>query len=100
MTEWTDVKMLDTFKQTKHRAEHIIQNILLHANFFEQSMRAKPTIFVSYDIFAILAAGTRDLLLYRLDQTKTPHTICGYDLEIIHQCKELLYVGYKVNMSF
>lgn len=98
MTGQTNIKMLDTFEQTKHRAEQIIQSILLHADFFEQRMRAKPTIFVSYDIFAIIAAGTRDLLIPRLDQTKTPHTICGYDLEIIHQGKELLYVGYKITM--
>ena len=96
----TDIKMIDTCGQTKYKAEQLIATILLQANFFEQAMRVKPTIFVSDDIFAILAAGTRDLLLYRLDQTQTPHTICGYDLEIIYRGKELLYVGYKVNMSF
>jgi hypothetical protein len=90
------VEMIDDWEQTKYKADQIIQNILLHANFFEQTMRAKPTIFVSYDIFAILAAGTRDLLLYRVEQNKPISTICGYDLEIIHQGSELLYIGYKV----
>ena len=90
------IEKVDTWEQQKHKADRIVQNILLHANFFEQKMGVKPTIFVSYDIFATIAAGTRDLLLFRLDQTQTPHTICGYDLEIIHQGHELLYVGYKV----
>lgn len=92
----TDIKMIDTYEQTKYKAEQLIATILLQANFFEQAMRVKPTIFVSDDIFAILAAGARDLLLYRLDQTQTPHAICGYDLEIIYRGKELLYVGHKV----
>jgi hypothetical protein len=51
---------------------------------------------MSYDLFALVAAATRDLLVYRADKTQTGHTICGYDLEIIHHSKESLYVGYKV----
>ena len=92
----TDIKMINNYEQVKYKADKLIETILVHTNYFEQTMRAKPTVFVSYDIFATIAAGTRDLLLYRLDQTQTPHTICGYDLEIIHHGKELLYVGYKV----
>ncbi len=91
-----DIKMIDIMEQTKYKAEQLINTILLHTNYFEQAMHTKPTVFVSYDIFHTIAAGTRDLLLYRLDQAQTPNTICGYDLEIIHHGKELLYVGYKV----
>ena len=97
----TDIKMIDTWEQTKYRADKIISTIQLQADFFEMRTRIKPTIFMSYDLFAIVAAGLRDVLLVRrLDKNQIVHTICGYDLELIHQGSELLYVGYKVDMSF
>lgn len=93
-----DIKFIDPGEQVRARADSIINTILYAANSFEQRMYIKPTIFMSYDIFAIVAAGTKDLLLARIDRDKTPHTICGYDLEIIHQGSELLYVGYRVSL--
>jgi hypothetical protein len=86
----------ETWEQKRYKGNQIIQTILAQASFFEMKNSVKPTIFMSYDLFALVAAATRDLLVYKLDKNQTAHTICGYDLEIIHQGKELLYVGYKV----
>ncbi len=90
------IEMIDTWEQTKHKAEQILDTILLQADFFEMRTGMEPTIFMSYDLFATVAAVAQDRLLFRIDKNNTPHTICGYDLELIHQGKELLYVGYKV----
>ena len=91
----------ETWEQKKHKGEQIIQTILLQADFFEMKTRVKPTIFMSYDLFALVVAVNRDafgreVLFHKIDKNQTPHTICGYDLELIHQGSELLYVGYKV----
>lgn len=86
----------EAWEQKRYRGEQIIQTILLQADFFEMKTRMKPTIFMSYDLFALVAAATKDLLVYRVDKTQTGHTICGYDLELINHGEELLYVGYKV----
>lgn len=90
------IEMIDTWEQQKYKGEQIIQTILLQANYFEQAMRVKPTIFMSYDLFALVAAVTKDLVTYRLDENRPINTICGYDIEIIHHGSELLYVGYKI----
>ena len=91
----------ETLEQKRRKGEQIIQTILLQADFFEMRTRVKPTIFMSYDLFALVAAANRDafvreVLVHRIDKNQTPHTICGYDLELIYQGSELLYVGYKV----
>ena len=91
-----DIKIVDTWEQQKHKGEQIIQTILLQADFFEMKNRVKPTIFMSYDLFALVVAATRDLVVYRLEENRPIQTICGYDLELIHRGQELLYVGYKV----
>ncbi len=94
----TDVKMIDTWEQIKYKAERIINTIQLQADFFEMRTRVKPTVFMSYDLFAVTAAASRGLLAHRIGKNQTAHTICGYDLEIIHQGTNLLYVGYKVEI--
>ena len=91
-----DIKIVDTWEQQKHKGEQIIQTILLQADFFEMKNRVKPTIFMSYDLFALVVAATRDLVVHRLEENRPIQTICGYDLELIHHGQELLYVGYKV----
>ena len=85
-----------TWEQQVYKGNQIIETIKLQADFFEMRTRVKPTIFMSYDLFALVAAAAKDLLVYKVDKTQTGHTICGYDLEITHQSKESLYIGYKV----
>ena len=86
----------ESWEQQKHKGEQIIQTILLQADFFEMKNRVKPTIFMSYDLFALVVAATKDLVTYRLEENRPINTICGYDLELIHHGQDLLYVGYKV----
>ena len=86
----------ETWKQKRYKGEQIIQTILMQADFFEMRTRIKPTVFMSYDLFALVAATSSALLVHRLDKNQIAHTICGYDLELIQHGEELLYVGYKV----
>ena len=53
---------------------------------------------MSYDLFAPIAAVAKGMLINRLDKNQPAHAICGYDLELIHQGSNLLYVGYKVDI--
>lgn len=96
----TAVKMIDPAEQVKAKADGIINTILYTTTNFEQCMGLAPTVFMSYDLFAILAAATRDVLVARIDRDKTPYTVCGYDLELVNQGIELLYVGYRVSVPF
>lgn len=95
----TELRFVDlekeSWEQKRHKCEQIIQTILLQADFFEMKTRLQPTVFMSYDLFALVAA-TDKLIVHRVDENQIAHTICGYDLEIIHHGTDLLYLGYKV----
>lgn len=91
-----DIELIDTWEQKKHKGNKIIETILVQADFFEMRNRVKPTVFMSYDLFALVTAATNDLVVYGIDDSQPIRTICGYDLELIHPGRELLYVGYKV----
>ena len=93
------IEQIDTWEQTKHKAQQIIETLLVQTDLFEMRNRVKPTVFMSYDLFAIIVAATGDLVIYRVDKTQTGHTICGYDIELIHHGSNLLYVGYKVDVG-
>lgn len=95
-----DVEMVDTWEQKRRVADRLISNIILQADLFEMRTRYKPTVFISYDLFALVAASPDKVVAHKTDNYQMAHTICGYDLEIIHQGKNLFYVGYKVDMSF
>lgn len=87
----------ETWEQKRQKGEQIIQTILLWADFFEMRSRIKPTVIMSYDLLALVAAVAGDrLLVHKIDENQIAHTICGYDLEIIHKGHELLYIGHKV----
>lgn len=86
----------ETWEQERRKGEQIIQTILLQADFFEMKTRVKPTIFMSYDLFALVVAAMGDLVAYSVDETRAVRTICGYDLELIHPGSGLLYIGYNV----
>lgn len=89
------IKMFNSWEDQKPKAEQIINTILMQAEFFEIRTGIKPTVFMSYDIFALLAYDARDMFLVHPDKN-TPQCICGYDLEILQQGEDLLYVGYKL----
>lgn len=89
-------EMIDTWEQKKYKAEQVINTVKMQADFFEMKTRIQPTVFMSYDLFALVAA-TDKVIVHKVDKNQTAHTICGYDLEIIHQGTDLLYLGYKVS---
>ena len=91
-----DIETLGTWEQRKYKAQQLIETILVQADFFEMKTRTRPTVFMSPDLFQLIAAYSRDLIVSRLPKDQTANTICGYDLEILYDRKELLYVGYKV----
>ena len=91
-----DIETLGTWEQRKYKAQQLIETILVHADFFEMKTRTRPTVFMSHDLFQLIAAYSRDLIVSRLPKDQTANTICGYDLEILYDRKDVIYVGYKV----
>ena len=89
------IEMFNPWEDQKPKAEQILNTILMQADFFEIRTGIKPTVFMSYDIFALLAYNARNMLLVHPDKN-TPQSICGYDLEILQQGEDLLYVGYRL----
>ena len=88
------IEMFNSWENQKSKAEQIINTILMQADFFEIRTGIKPTVFMSYDIFALLVYNARDIFLVHTDNT--PQSICGYDFEILQQGEDLLYVGYRL----
>ena len=86
----------ESWEQKVYKGNQIIETIKMQADFFEMRNRVQPTIFMSYDLFALVVAATKDLVAYRVENNRPVQTICGYDLEFIQHGQELLYVGYKV----
>ena len=63
----------ETWEQKRYKSNQIIETIKLQADFFEMKTRVKPTIFMSYDLFALVAAVNRDafgreVLVHRIDK--------------------------------
>jgi hypothetical protein len=93
------IEMVDKSRENFYKAEALLYTIQQQAYFFEMRTGMRPTIFMSYDFFAILVGSFRDVVAHRLDKCQSAHTVCGYDLEIIAHGKEVLYVGYKINLG-
>jgi hypothetical protein len=81
------------------RADILLWTIQQQADLFQMQTGLEPTIFMSYDLFALLVSSFKDAILFRVGEGQSVHTICGYDLELIQHGKELLYVGYKININ-
>ena len=95
----TDINMLDRYEYNRTRANDIINTILYAAENFEMAMGLKPTVFMSYDIFAILVAGVdSNIVVHNIIKHQTTHSICGYDVELIKENSEVLYLGYQVGL--
>lgn len=90
------IEMVDKSREDFYKADALLWTIKQQADFFEMRTGMEPTIFMSIDLFQLLAAQYRDVVAYNIDKNATAHKVCGYDLEIIAHSKEVLYVGYKV----
>ena len=94
-----NIEMVNDCVDTAKKANILIDTIQLHASLFESRVGFKPTVFMSYDLFAILVGATTDVIMARCDKHKTIHTVCDYDLELLHSGSKLLYLGYSINMK-
>lgn len=91
------IEMVDKSREDFYKADALLWTIQQQADFFEMRTGMEPTIFMSIDLFQLLVAQYRDVVVaHSIDKNATAHTVCGYDLEIIAHSKEVLYVGYKV----
>lgn len=96
MIEDFNIEQIDTSADIKKKADNFMHTILMSAAYFEQTTHRKPTVFMSGDIFALLAYYHRDTITIAYKQ---PETICGYDIQRIVGTG-LLYLGYRVNNPF
>lgn len=82
-----------------YKADLLIWTIKQQADLFEMRTGFEPTIMMTLDLVDLIATSFRDVLVHRVDKNQTGTTVCGYDLEILPAGRELLYVGYKIDMS-
>lgn len=66
--------------EVKNRADKYIMIIMNGADFFEYRMRIKPIVFISNDVFSIIAQYHRDKITHQIHGE--PLKICGYDLKL------------------
>jgi hypothetical protein len=95
-----DIEMINNDREQLHKAEILLWTIQQQADLFEMRTGLAPTVFMSYDLFAILVASLKDVVVYRMGKNQTVHTVCGYDLELLHHGTDLLYVGYKIEAIY
>ena len=94
----TYINMLDRNEYNRSRANDIINTILYAADNFEMTMGSKPTVFMSYDVFAVLCAGAEKyLVVYNIDDHEV-NMICGYEIELIKCRSGVLYLGYQLSL--
>lgn len=93
----TDLKLepYDDYKEVKEKADRILDTILQGASYFEHYVQIKPTVFMSYDVLAIVARTRNEAITsYKYGE---PITVCGYDLKLVLG-KDMLYLGYQLSM--
>lgn len=74
--------------------ENLFHNILYHAENFEMRTGCKPTIFITPDMFNLLAANYKYEL--RVAANNESDTFCGYPIEHIKSNKSGVFIGYKI----
>lgn len=91
----TNLKPYDDYEAVKEKSDRIIGTILQGASYFEYYVRIKPTVFMSHDVLAIVARGSRDAITsYKYGE---PLTVCGYALKMALG-ENVLYFGYELSM--
>ena len=84
-------------EKTKEEAGIILRHILACAEYFEYKFQNRPIIFMSTDVFEIIAAGFRETIIrYDLEDKIT---VCGYDAKQVYG-KKVLYLGYDISAIF
>ena len=75
--------------------ENLFHNILYQAENFEMRTGCKPTIFITPDMFNLLAANYKYELRFAAANNE-PDTFCGYPIEQIKSNKSGVSIGYKI----
>ena len=95
-----DVEMVTKENSERSRkADLLIWTIQQQADLFEMRTGFEPTIMMTLDLVDLVATHFRDVIVHRVDKNQTTNTICGYDLEVLPAGRELLYVGYKIDID-
>ena len=79
---------------SSNQIENLFHNILYQAENFEMKTGCKPTIFITPDMFTLLAANYKYEL--RVAATNESDTFCGYPTEQIKSNKGGVFIGYKI----
>ena len=75
--------------------ENLFHNIMFHVENFEMRTGLKPTIFITPDLFNLLAANYKRELVFTCTKDE-PDTFCGYAVEQIRGNKSGVSIGYKI----
>ena len=89
-----DVKPYDDSEEIKKQAEKFIECILICANYFEHSVRIRPTVFMSHDMLSTITKGKNEAVTCH--KYGEPLKVCGYDLKLVLD-KNVLYLGYNIS---
>ena len=85
----TELKPYSDYEKIRKQADQYIEMILIGASRFERhGQNITPTVFMSNDVFAILASAS-DRALY---VNREYYTICGYKVEAVMGTNKL-YIG-------
>ena len=76
-----ELKPYDDRREHERIANEIVNTIMYSAPYFEYRVRAKPTVFMSHDLFSIVARGRMDAIV--VQECGRKHTICGYEVEFV-----------------
>lgn len=79
--------------EDKQGADKYIIHILNCADFFENRIRVKPTVFMSNDVLEIIVRFHREKVIHQIYGEAI--LICGYDVKITYG-KDLLYLGVSI----
>lgn len=77
-----------------NQIENLFHNILYQAENFEMRTGYKPTIFITPDMFNLLAANYKYEL--RFAANNESDTFCGYPIEQTKSNKSGVSIGYKI----
>ena len=88
-----ELKPYDDRQEYEKRAGWVVDIIMCSAPYFEYHTRLKPTVFMSHDLFYLVARGARSEIVVHDRGRK--HTICGYAVEFVFG-ENKLYFGYEL----
>lgn len=85
------IEPFDDFKMEKRKADDYIKRILMAVSLFEHRFHAaRPTIFMSADIFNSICRGSERAVMYNAYPRVI--TVCGYNVKLV-AAENVLSIG-------